>query len=82
MIPEHDKAFLAFIKRHRHIGYGRMMQIISYEWYEILKREHPDLPGIKEGAHVPGGCFAFLNEKEKEEYLAILEQDKELGMDY
>jgi hypothetical protein len=79
---QEDKAFLSYIKQHRHIGYGRMMQIISYEWYEVLKRENPDLPGMKESALVPGGCFVFLSEEQKKAYLAILEQDKESGMDY
>jgi len=58
MITEQDKAFLEYIKAHKDIGYGRMIQIISHTWYEQLKREHP---GMEEGAFA-GTCVAFLPE--------------------
>lgn len=81
-VTEQEKRFLDYVKVFRGIGYGRMMQIISYEWYTQEERENPDLPVMKESALVSGGCFAFLSEKQKKEYLAILEQDKKLGMNY
>jgi hypothetical protein len=73
-----DQMFLAFIKQHSDFGYGRMMQIISYAWYEWLKREHP---GMEEGAFV-GTCISDLSERHREAYFTILQKYKEEGMDF
>ena len=78
MITEQDKRFLDFIKEHKSLGYGRMMQIISHTWYEQLKREHP---GAEDGAFT-GTCVAFLPEELKREYFAVLQSEKEQGMNY
>lgn len=80
MISEQDKEFLRFVKEHSDMGYGRMMQIISYAWYTWLEREYSG--SVKEGAFVANTCMAFLSDDEKQGYLEILALEKYQGMDY
>ncbi len=78
MITEQDKMFLAFIKQHKNIGYGRMIQIISNAWYEELERG-----GEWTGqAALVGKCLAFCPEDEKRAFLQVLQSEKEQGMEY
>jgi hypothetical protein len=78
-IFEEERQFLAYIKAHRHIGYGRMMQIIGNVWYRMLEREYPGLEG---GAFAGQTCFALLSEQEQRTILALLEQEEQQGMEY
>lgn len=78
MITEQDKTFLSFIKQHKHIGYGRMIQIISNAWYEELERGG-EMTGQ---AALVGKCLAFQPEPEKRAFLQVLESEKAQGMDY
>lgn len=71
-----DQEFLAFVKQHSDFGYGRMMQIISYAWYEYLKREHHGL----EGGAFTCICVDTLSEERKKIYLDILQSYKDDGM--
>ena len=73
-----DQEFLAFVKQHDDFGYGRMMQIISYAWYEYLKREHPGL----EGGAFTCMCVDLLSSEKKQLYLDILQSYKDEGMDF
>jgi hypothetical protein len=75
MITDEDKAFLDYVQAHRHVGYGRMMQIISYAWY--TSTEDTD-----EGAHVATGCVAFLDENDRRSYLEVLYREIAEGMPY
>jgi len=72
VISEEDKEFLSYVKAHKHIGYGRMMQIISHEWYQ----EHG------EGAFVSNTCFAFLSDAEQRAFLEVLAREEQQGMRY
>jgi len=45
-----EEQFLAFIRANKHLGYGRMMQIISHEWW----RHDPH------GALSVGDCYALI----------------------
>ena len=79
MITEEEQEFLAYVKAHRHIGYGRMMQMISNAWYRQLEREHPGLQG---GAHVSNTCFALLSKPEQLAFLTLLKREERQGMEY
>ena len=78
-VAEPEKRFLDHVKVFKHIGYGRMMQIISSEWYADMERQQQ---GMGESAHVANTCLAFLSEEEKRAFLLLMQRDKELGMDY
>lgn len=78
MITEEERAFLAYIKAHRGMGYGRMMQIISNCWYRQVEREYP---GIEDGAFV-GVPLAFQNDETKRAFFAVLAQEEQAGMVY
>jgi hypothetical protein len=75
MITKEDKAFLDYVKAHKHVGYGRMMQIISYAWYTSSE-------DMDEGALVVTGCVAFLDEGDRRSYLEGLRQEIAQGMPY
>lgn len=79
IITKEEREFLAYVKQYRRIGYGRMMQIISNEWYARLKREQP---GLEVGAFVANTCYAFLPPQEQEAFLSVLKAEQEKGMDY
>lgn len=74
-----DREFLAYVKAHKHLGYGRMMQIIANAWYRDLLREHPGMEG---GAFAGATPFALLPEKEQRAFLSILEEEEKQGMEY
>lgn len=52
---DEERDFLAFIRAHKAIGYGRMMQIISHQWW----REGGPV------AHAANTSFAALPERER-----------------
>lgn len=56
-----EQEFLEYVRRNKHLGYGRMMQIISHEWHE----HHPL------GAHVTTECVGTLSDKKRREYEAV-----------
>lgn len=60
-----EKEFLKMVKAYRSIGYGRMMQIISYEWHK-----HDS-----DGALTIGSTVALLPEGKKRVYEAMKESD-------
>ena len=72
MITDEDKAFLAYIKRNKHIGYGRMMQIISNEWACC----------DAVGAHVAVTCLAELSKRDRESRMALRDWEVTQGMEY
>jgi hypothetical protein len=57
--------FLAFVRSHAQIGYGRMMQIISHEWY----RHDPD------GAGLANTAYGLLEGDEARAYRSLAERD-------
>ncbi len=48
-----DKSFLTFIRDKRWMGYGRMMQIISEEWYRVYGGS----------AHTCGPCYSTMEQR-------------------
>ena len=78
-VIEDERVFLELVKAYKHIGYGRMQQIISNAWYAQVEREHS---GLGESVHVVKTCLAFLSEKDKKWFFAVLQTEKEQGMDY
>jgi hypothetical protein len=76
---EEERQFLAYIKAHRQIGYGRMMQMVSHEWYRAAER---DIPGTGAIAHIANTCFGLLPERDQQAWLALLEAEEMLGMEY
>ena len=60
-----ERAFLEIVRRFRGIGYGRMLQIISHEWY----RHDPN------GAALADTCYALLGKKKQKAYIALAESD-------
>jgi hypothetical protein len=79
MITEEDRQFLAYVKKHRELGFGRMIQIIGHEWYRVLQHEYP---GAEGGAFAGSTCFALLPAKEQELWLQLLEAEEQDGMEY
>jgi hypothetical protein len=59
-----DREFLDFVKSHRHVGYGRMLQIISEEWYRAEKREGYPVSGVL----VANACLGFLSKSKQEAF--------------
>lgn len=67
MEPNHDeRIFLSLVRTMKHIGYGRMMQIISHEWF----RHDPT------GALITGTCYGLLGEKLREAYEDLAKGDR------
>lgn len=60
-----ERQFLAFVRAHKEIGYGRMMQIISHEWY----RHDPS------GAALANTCFGLLEGEERRAYEELAKSD-------
>lgn len=62
---EQERLFLTIVRSMKAIGYGRMMQIISHEWY----RYDPN------GAAVANTCYGLLDEKERKAYRSLADRD-------
>lgn len=77
-ITDEERQFLAYVKTHKGIGYGRMMQMISHAWYRYTERTI----GTGEGAQLANTCVAFLSERDKQAYLELLEMGEAQGMEY
>jgi hypothetical protein len=60
-----ERAFLFCIRAFADIGYGRMMQIISHEWY----RHDPN------GAALANTCYGLLDGKERKAYQSLADHD-------
>ena len=56
-----EEDFLKMVKQCKSIGYGRMMQIISFEWHQ-----HDRL-----GALTLGECVGMLSEEDRRKYEAV-----------
>ncbi|MCK5018064.1 MAG: hypothetical protein KAS32_13490 [Candidatus Peribacteraceae bacterium] len=61
-----EQKFLEHVKRNRGIGFGRMMQIISFVWHEIdsIGAKSPDCD-----------CYGSLSKEDREHNEKIKEQD-------
>ena len=79
MLTEDHHQFLAYVKEHREVGFGRMIQIIGHEWYRMLTREYP---GAEGGAFAGSIPFAFLSAQEQQTFLQLLEAEEKDGMEY
>jgi len=69
-----DFEFADYVVSHRAMGFGRMMQIISYLWRAALEHDYPENPGIANAAFV-SALFYDLDESAQKEYMAIYEND-------
>lgn len=69
-----DREFLAYVQRHRVIGYGRMMQIISHEWYRECRRNDDPVSGVL----VASECLGMLP-KHKQDAFARMARYEERG---
>lgn len=65
MDEKSDRAFLFCVRAFKDIGYGRMMQIISHEWFR-----HDPI-----GAAVANTCYGLLNGDERHAYQSLAETD-------
>jgi hypothetical protein len=69
-----DQQFLELVRKHKGVGYGRMLQIISEEWYRAAKREGYPVSGVL----VANACLGFLS-KSKQEAFARQAESGDLG---
>lgn len=60
-----ERAFLYIVRSLKDIGYGRMMQIISHEWFR-----HDPI-----GAALANTCYGLLNKKERIAYETLAHND-------
>ena len=60
-----ERAFLFCVRAFKDLGYGRMMQIISHEWY----RYDPN------GAALANTCYGLLEGKDRAAYQALADTD-------
>ena len=60
-----ERAFLFCVRAFAVIGYGRMMQIISHEWYR-----HDAI-----GAALANTCYGLLEGNERAAYEALAQSD-------
>lgn len=66
-----DAAFVREIRRFSHIGYGRMLQLVSREWYRAASERGDPTSGVL----VDGTCLGLLSPKKQREYIAGYETD-------
>lgn len=71
MMWRQDEEFLEFVKAHRSVGYGRMMQLISQEWFRECRRRGDPVSGVL----VANACLGFLTKKEQETFARFAESD-------
>lgn len=76
-IDRQDRGFLSFVKAHRSMGYGRMLQIVSHEWYRECKRRGDPVGGVL----VANACLGFLTKKEQETFARFAESDMQEATD-
>ncbi len=55
MFDPNEQRFLEMVREFAEIGYGRMLQIIKYEWSET----HPERAAMEFPKGVPGKCQYF-----------------------
>ncbi len=60
-----DRTFLEVVRRMRHIGYGRMMQIIAHEWFSKDRN----------GVQIANTTFNQLTPIEQAGFEALYQQD-------
>lgn len=66
MTPEaRERAFLIYVQLFKNIGYGRMQQIISHEWYR-----HDPI-----GAALANTCYGLLDPPERQAYEDLAKND-------
>ena len=59
-----ERMFLEFVRANKQIGYGRMMQIISHEWYRAYEGDRAVQLGVFDG----GRCVGMLPKEDRELY--------------
>lgn len=57
--------FLWAVRRLSDVGYGRMMQIVSREWFRRAVEDGLCPPG---GVLVPGICYGLISAKDRADY--------------
>jgi hypothetical protein len=67
-IHREEQEFLAFIRQHRQLGLGRMMQIISREWYRV-SQPNP------EGILTTGECLGMREPDEQQRFIEGYQSD-------
>lgn len=66
-----DRAFLDFVQQNRSVGYGRMMQIVSHEWYRDFRRTGGPVSGVL----IVNACLGSLPPDEQEEFMRMAESE-------
>jgi hypothetical protein len=66
-----EQHFLAYVRSHREIGYGRMMQMISHEWFRTCRREETPTSGVL----VANECLGLLSKDEQRLFERQAEQE-------
>lgn len=70
-VMSEEELFLATLRTLTNIGYGRMIQIVSHEWY----RHDPD------GALLANTCYGLLDGDERAAYEGIAKGDRLFATD-
>ena len=66
MYANEERVFLTMVRELKNIGYGRMIQIISHEWFR-----HDPI-----GAALANTCYGLLDPKERPAYEALARGDE------
>lgn len=65
-----DEKFRQFVKGFAHIGYGRMMQIVTEEWYKAAIKKGESLEGVLVGR--PLGLLEEAERQQVEQELSLI----------
>lgn len=67
-----ESEFLHHVRRLSHIGYGRMLRIVSHEYYRAAVKDGLCPPS---GVLVPGTCVGLLPKDEQRDFVSGYEAD-------
>ena len=67
-----DKQFLDMVRQHKPVGYGRMMSIISHQWFRELEAKYGEGYG---GIAFDTVTVGSLSDEERKEYMSYYRSD-------
>ena len=67
-----DNEFRQHVRRLGSMGYGRMLQIVSQEWYWDAKRRGDPVSGVL----VANACLSYLPKRDQEAFVAMAEYER------